>query len=88
MTTTVIPHDVGSCSALLPKDWDNGVPGADLPPEQATIGDWEKFGNSQTSALDTANDHYKQGVGIIRRCEERDAAVTAHLTKPWWKFWD
>lgn len=83
----MIPHDAGSCSDLLPPDWIKGVVGAEIPNDNADVGDWETFGNSQTANLDTSNDHYKQGVGIVKRCEDRDKAVTQKLTAPWWKLW-
>nr|WP_299914389.1 hypothetical protein [Sphingomonas bacterium] len=39
------------------------------------MGDWIKFGDAQTGQLDKANDHYVSGVGIVQRCEARDAAA-------------
>jgi hypothetical protein len=53
------------------------VPGAPLPDGQ-TVGDWIAFGDAQTAQLDKANDRYTAGVGIISRCEARDAAAVKH----------
>lgn len=37
------------------------------------MGDWVAFGDAQTAQLDKANDRYGAAVGIVARCEERDA---------------
>lgn len=60
-----------ACSALLPNDWRDGVPGAPLP-DGNTVGDWVAFGDAQTAQLDKANDRYRAATGIVSRCEERD----------------
>lgn len=59
----------------------NGVPSADLENGGATVGDWIKFGDAQTGQLDKANDHYTAGVGIIKRCEDRDKAAIQKATR-------
>lgn len=61
-----------SCSSLLPADWKNGVAGADLPSGN-TVGDWIAFGDAQTGKLDQANDRTRSTIGIVERCEARDA---------------
>lgn len=66
-----------ACSTLLPTEWAKGVPGAPLPDGQ-TVGEWIAFGDAQTAQLDKANDRYAAGVGIISRCEARDAAAVKH----------
>ena len=63
-----------ACSTLLPAEWKQGVPSAPLPDGQ-TVGDWIAFGDAQTGKLDIANDRYRAGVGIVERCEARDAAA-------------
>jgi hypothetical protein len=68
------------CSALLPPEWKNGVPGAELP-EGNTVGDWISFADQQTGRLDTANDRMKATVGIVERCEARDAAAIKRATR-------
>lgn len=62
------------CVSLLPAEWLKGVPGAPLP-NGDTVGDWVAFGDAQTAQLDKANDRYVSGVGIVKRCGERDAAA-------------
>lgn len=42
------------------------------------MGEWIAFGDAQTAQLDKANDRYAAGVGIISRCEARDAAAVKH----------
>ncbi|WP_336981589.1 hypothetical protein [Altererythrobacter fulvus] len=60
-----------ACSRLLPDEWREGVPGADLPAGQS-LADWMIFGDAQTGQLDKSNDRYRAAVGIVERCEERD----------------
>lgn len=67
-----------ACSSLLPSEWREGVPGADLPgsgPGGATVGDWIAYADAQTGQLDKANDRTKAAIGIVERCEERDRAA-------------
>lgn len=80
LATLALPACVGAppivaassaCSTLLPSEWREGVPGADLPAGD-TVGDWIAFGDAQTAQLDKANDRYRASVGIVERCEERD----------------
>lgn len=75
----MISPDALSCSALLPDDWFAGVTPADLP-EDRKLPDghddakpWQQGFLSQTALLETANERYIAGVGIIKRCEERNA---------------
>lgn len=46
--------------------------GAPLP-DGNTVGDWIVFGDAQTGRLDVANGRTADTVGIIERCEARDA---------------
>lgn len=61
-----------ACSSLLPDDWKRGVDGADLPTGD-DVGDWIAFGDAQTGQLDKSNDRYRAAIGIVERCEARDA---------------
>lgn len=63
-----------ACSALLPAEWREGVPGADIPSGN-TVGDWIAFGDAQTAQLDKANDRTSAAIGIVERCEARDRAA-------------
>ena len=69
-----------ACSALLPTEWREGVPGAPLP-EGDTVGDWIAFGDAQTGQLDKANDRTSAAIGIVERCEERDRAVIERASR-------
>jgi hypothetical protein len=63
-----------ACSSLVPESWRAPVPGAPLP-EGATVGDWIAFGDAQTGQLDKANGRTTDAIGIVERCEARDAAA-------------
>ncbi len=68
------------CSNLLPTEWKQGVAGAPLP-DGDTVGDWIAFGDAQTGKLDQANERTKAAVGIVERCEARDAAAIKKATR-------
>lgn len=68
-----------SCSSLLPDSWRLGVAPAPLP-EGNTVGDWIVFGDAQTGKLDQANGRTKDAIGIVERCEQRDAAAIKKAT--------
>lgn len=69
-----------SCSTLLPAEWSQGVAGADLP-QGDSIGDWIVFGDQQTARLDQANGRTHDAIGIVQRCEARDAAAVKKATR-------
>lgn len=69
-----------SCATLLPVEWKQGVAGADLPTGD-TVGDWIAFGDAQTGKLDQANGRTRDAIGIIERCEERDAKAVRRSTR-------
>lgn len=78
---TVISPAASPCSDLLPSDWLGGVPPAPLP-ESAKLADghddarpWQAWGIEQTGQLEKANGRYADGIGIVKRCEARDAAA-------------
>ncbi len=70
----VIIATPSACSVLIPDDWHKPVAGADLPVGN-TVGDWVAFGDAQTGKLDMANGRTVDALGIIARCEARDAAA-------------
>jgi hypothetical protein len=76
---TVTTH-AAACSALLPPDWKQGVAGAPLP-EGDTVGDWVAFADAQTGKLDIANMRTRDAIGIVERCEARDAAAVKQATR-------
>lgn len=63
-----------SCATLLPAEWKNGVEGAPLPVGD-TVADWEVFADAQTGKLDQANGRTVDAIGIVERCEARDATA-------------
>lgn len=76
----IVTAQSASCSSLLPAEWKQGVAGAPLP-DGDTIGDWIAFGDAQTGKLDQANGRTKDAIGIVERCEARDAAAVKRATK-------
>lgn len=67
------------CSDLVQGPLAADVPPADLPPDPATVADWQVFGDAQTGRLETSNLFRRAGLDIIRRCEARDRALDARL---------
>lgn len=69
-----------SCSSLLPTEWRQGVAGAPLP-QGNTVGDWIVFGDAQTGRLDQANERTTSAIGIVSRCEARDAQAVKRANR-------
>ena len=78
----VVTSTPASCATLLPGEWRQGVAGADLPSGD-TVADWIVFGDAQTGKLDQANGRTKDAIGIVERCESRDAAAVKKATRSW-----
>lgn len=74
-----------SCATLLPAEWKQGVAGAELPTGD-TVGDWVAFGDAQTGKLDMANGRTRDAIGIVERCEDRDAKAVKQATHRWWQI--
>ena len=70
------------CAALLPVEWRAGVAPAPLP-EGVTVGDWVAFADAQTGKLDDANGRTRDAIGIVERCEARDAAAVKQARRGW-----
>lgn len=64
-----------ACSQLIPDSWKQPVEGAPLPPESAALADWIGFAFAQTGQLDKSNGRTVDTIGIIERCEARDAKL-------------
>lgn len=76
----IVSASSASCAALLPAEWKLGVAGAPLP-DGTTVGDWIVFADAQTGKLDQANGRTKDAIGIVERCEARDAAAVKKVTR-------
>ena len=70
----IVTMSGAGCAALLPTEWRAGVIPAPLP-EGVTVGDWVAFADAQTGKLDEANGRTSDAIGIVERCEARDAAA-------------
>ena len=70
------------CAALLPTEWRLGVVPAPLP-EGVTVGDWVAFADAQTGKLDEANGRTRDAIGIVERCEARDADAVKKARRGW-----
>jgi hypothetical protein len=77
-TVTTTPT---TCASLLPQTWKQGVAGAELPFGNV-IADWVVFADAQTGKLDQANGRTVDAIGIVERCEARDAAAVRSATRP------
>lgn len=80
-TSTVIQSSASPCSQLLPSSWEKGVEAVDIP-TSAKLADghddarpWQSGFVAQTGQLEIANGRYVDAVGIVSRCEVRDAAA-------------
>lgn len=75
-----------ACASLLPEAWRIPVPGAPLPIEGNTVGDWIAFGDAQTGQLDKANERTLSSIAIVERCEQLNREAVAKAKRPWWKI--
>ena len=76
----IVTTQGAGCANLLPADWRQPVAGAPLP-DGNTVGDWIAFGDAQTGRLDMANDRTLSAIGIVERCEARDAEAVRRATR-------
>ncbi len=67
------------CSDLVQGPLATDVPPADLPPDPATVADWQVFGDAQTGRLETSNLYRRAALEIVRRCEARDRQLDQQL---------
>lgn len=81
-TTTVLA--ALDCGSLIGPELRRPVAAADLPPAQASVGDWVAFGDAQTGKLDQANANTGAVVGIVDACDRQQAAVRKALEPPPW----
>lgn len=70
-----------SCAALLPQSWKEGVDAPDFSGSGDVVADWISFADALAGRLDTANDRTLSAIGIIERCEQRDAAAVKSATR-------
>lgn len=84
-TAPTVLSTPNSCASLLPADWKQGVPGAELPTGD-TVGDWVAFADATVGKLDMANGRTRDAIGIIERCEERDRKSVERATRKWWNI--
>jgi hypothetical protein len=78
----VTTHPSG-CSSLIPSEWKQSVEGVDPPGASGrptVIADWQVAFDGQTGRLDQANGRTKDSIGIVERCEQRDAAAVHKAT--------
>ena len=87
MTAPPIVAAAGACSELLPSEWEQGVEGAEVPPEAPPqpagtearlawtleqLKVWTGFGVEESARREMANGRTRDSIGIVRRCEARD----------------
>jgi hypothetical protein len=48
-----------------------------------TVGDWVAFADAQTGKLDEANGRTRDAIGIVERCERRDADAVKRAKRGW-----
>lgn len=78
----IVTASAAGCAALLPVEWRAGVIPAPLS-DGSTVGDWVAFADAQTGKLDDANGRTRDAIGIVERCEARDAAAVKRARRGW-----
>lgn len=78
------------CSALIPTEYKERTKDAPAPQEGTTpldtLKSWIGFGVAQTANIDTADDKRIAALGIIERCEERDAEAIRKVDEGKWNL--
>ena len=82
--TPIVTASAADCAGLLPDHWRQGVAGAELPADAATVGDWIAFADAQTGRLDQANGRTKDAIAIVERCEAREREAVKRARRGWW----
>ena len=76
----IVTTQSAGCASLLPSEWKQPLPPPPIP-DGATVGDWIGFsvelGNWGQKGYDRAADT----IGIVSRCEARDAAAVKRASK-------
>lgn len=76
---TLVTRAALPCSDLVQGPLAADVAPADLPPDPATVADWQVFGDAQTGRLETSNLYRRAALDVIRRCEANDRAADEQL---------
>ena len=69
----VVTTQQTSCTTLIPPEWEQGVAGVPLPALDSSVGELFAALDGQTGKLDQANGRTRDSIGIVKRCEARDA---------------
>ena len=80
----IVTASAADCAGLLPASWKSGIAGADLPPDDASAGDWIAFADAQTGRLDQANGRTADAISIVERCEAREREALKRAKAGWW----
>ena len=78
----IVTTSGAGCAMLLPAEWRAGIVAAPLP-DGVTVGDWVAFADAQTGKLDEANGRTRDAIGIVERCEGRNAAAVKTARRGW-----
>lgn len=67
---SIVQTPPADCSAFIPPQWREAVPGAALPQDD-TARDWQAFGVAQSGQLAKANGRLADSLHIFGECERR-----------------
>ena len=77
--STLVSAPPPACSSLIPDDWAAGVKHAPPPAQEtdpvARLKVWIGFGVAEAGNVEIADQRTRDALGIIQRCEARDAAA-------------
>lgn len=76
----VLTTQSAGCSSLIPETWKTPVEAPPLPDDH-TAGGLGAFADAVLGRLDIANDRTVSAIGIVSRCEARDAAAVRQATR-------
>lgn len=81
----IVTTQPAGCSSLIPADWANGTPAAEIVAGivngTATVGDWIVQADREAARGDVADDRTKATIHIYTACEARDAEARRLATR-------
>lgn len=81
----IVTTQPAGCSSLVPSHWANGTPAAEIVAGivsgAATIADWQVQADREAERGDVADDRTISAIGIVSRCEARDAQAVRRATR-------
>ena len=85
--TSRVEAPAEGCSTFAEPILGRTVPHAVLGNSGDAALDWQLYGQAETGQLNLAERDKRDGLAIVKRCEERDQRAYRKINAPWYAFW-